>query len=980
MYMTNHQDYIQNLLSSVWPEWRITGLLGKGSYSSVYEIIRDDLGSGYKCALKVLQMYAPSSEGPSAGSGSSQEDILASDFPGMNDFPGKSSDPDKNDFPQSSSDPDKNDFPQSSSDPDKNDFPEMTSSVGIDRGRSGSRQSGPGSRSSLYDREDSTVSIDVGSRHSGGYGPYLSRNPGEQNLEDFVRSVSEEIDLMLQLKGAPGIVSIEDYAVLKDPGSRTFLIRMEKLESLDHYFMRAGYVDRRDVLRLGMDICTGLSFCERSNILHRDIKPGNLFFSEKAGFKLGDFGISRKMASINEMMSMSGVGTFQYMAPEVYHGRRYNNTADLYSLGLVLYTLLNGNNPPFCSPDQSRSGNDGAGYHAASMRRLNGEKLPPPAFCDAGLGAVVCRACDPDPAKRFQTAMDFYNALNDCLEGTSGSPEGGGGKGSEGGKKTVFAAAAAAVVLVILLAAVVPSVFRRPSPSSGHSESPSRAAVSSDNTDSGDNNAADPSEETPGTGTESTDTESPEELPPASVSYTVLYVDQESGSELLGQESGSANVGDSISLNAREVEGYTPVEDTKTLAISGSAEDNVCVFEYREIPASVVYNTNGKISIFCKKYDSEKMQRLIDSFSRESGIRITAQVAGSGGYSSQMDEKITGSGDDPTLFMLSGIRDLENYGFECLDLTDSAAAQELSDPDMALRGSDGRIYGIPCIEECWGLVVNTRLLEEAGYQVSDIRGFDDLKRISEDITARKSELGFSAFTSPSIGVPNKGSYRFSEHAPTVPLYYELRDNDFRIGAPLTETYMDRFKAYIDLNLKNSVVPKDQATSRSLDDAQLEFLTGKAVFHQDGSWDAEDLQNGLNGDAVMIPMYMGMPGEENQGLCVTCGYFWCINRFASEDDKEAALQFLQWIATSEEGLRIMTEDMGFAIPCKKAKAPDNFMIEALLDERADGLTPVLQYYKSGNYGSWTNELDKTLRNYADGTGSWSDVSKAFTKLW
>ena len=918
--MTNNQAYIQHLLNTVWPEWRITGLLGKGSYGSVYEIIRDDLGSGYKCALKVLQMYAPSAGDLQAGTGS----VLQQ---------------------------------------------EETISLGIGRELSGSAPQ-PVYNSQPYDHAPR------GKGYSGERAPYSGQNTGEQTLDDFVRSVSAEIDMMMQLKGAPGIVSIEDYAVLKDTACRIFLIRMEELESIDHYFRRTGYVDRRDVLRLGMDICTALSFCERGNIIHRDIKPGNLFYSEKAGFKLGDFGISRKMASVNEMMSMSGVGTFQYMAPEVYRGEKYNHTVDIYSLGLVLYTLLNGNNPPFCFTNSSTGGSLQGERHAALMRRLGGEKLPPPAFCDAGLGALICKACDPNPAKRFQTAADFYNALKNCYEDK-------GGNTSDGNKRKKFLfAAAAAVVLAFLLIGVLSRHPDRPSPKRAYTVIPETPSdPDPDNTGSGSDSTG--SDSVGGTGTESDniDTDTPEEVPvPATVSYTVLYKNQETGIDLYTQETGSAKAGDSISLSAREIEGYTPVEAVKTITLSESSEDNICIFEYKKIPVSIVYNTKGEISILCKKYESEKMQRLIDRFSHESGIRITAQVVGTGSYSSKMEERITGSSDDPTIFMLSGFKDWEKYGFECLDLTECAAAQEISEEDLVLRGSDSRIYGIPCIEECWGLVVNTRLLEKAGYQVSDIRCFDDLKNIAEDITSRKSELGFSAFTSPSISVSSHGSYRLSEHAPSVPLYYELKDHGFQIGTRLTGSYMDRFKAYIDLNIDNSVVPRSEAVNRSLDDSRQELLSGKAVFHQDGSWYAENLQNSLKGDAAIIPMYMGMPGEENQGLNITCSYFWCVNKNASPDDREAALQFLQWLTTSDEAIRIMTEDMGFALPYKRANAPDNFMIETLLDEKANGITPVQQYYKYGKYTSWINGLNNAVEKYITGTGGWDSVKTAFTKLW
>ena len=234
-------------------------------------------------------------------------------------------------------------------------------------------------------------------------------------IEEFIHSVSSEIDLMMQLKGVPNIVTIEDYAILRDNNTCTILIRMEELEPLDSFLRRRkGSLQKEEIIRLGTDICSALTFCEQKNILHRDIKTSNLFYSNEAGFKLGDFGISRSMASIREKAAMSGIGTIQYMAPEVYQGREYNNTADIYSLGIVLYILANGMVPPLYDSGTGRQTAfplSRAQVHEANMRRLRGEVLPPPRYTDPLLASVICTACNPAPERRFQTAGAFRQAL-----------------------------------------------------------------------------------------------------------------------------------------------------------------------------------------------------------------------------------------------------------------------------------------------------------------------------------------------------------------------------------------------------------------------------------------------------------------------------------------------------------------------------------------------------------------------------------------
>ena len=397
-------------------------------------------------------------------------------------------------------------------------------------------------------------------------------------------------------------------------------------------------------------------------------------------------------------------------------------------------------------------------------------------------------------------------------------------------------------------------------------------------------------------------------------------------------------------------------------------------------PVQIDYNTRGTVRILNKKEDKElEFEQLASRFHQESGIKVTVETP-EGKYSDTLQEKLTGTEYDPTLFMLGGLNDFEQYGFECLELGGTAAAQELEDETYTLKGANGKIYGLACIVEAYGLAVNTRLLEKAGYQISDIQSFSDLKRVAEDITARKKELGFSAFTAPSVSPGVSGDYRFAEHAADVPLYYELKDNDFNVGMTLRGTYTDGLRDYIDLYLDNATILRGEASARTLKDAQEEFLLGKAVFHQDGSWNTDVLRSVLDYEAAVIPLYMGMPGEENQGINETFTYFWCVNKYAKEDDIEATLQFLQWLVTSEEGLRIMTKDMGFQIPYKRAKAPDDIFMKTLSHEKEQGIEPVRQYYKYGNYSSWINSLKNTIRDYAGGRGNWEAVREAFTSLW
>lgn len=474
---TSSYSQLQSQLSSVWPDWKITGTLGKGTFGYVYQLVRNDLGRNYTCAMKVLQMISDESD---------------------------------------------------------------------------------------------------------------------ENLEEFVRSVSHEIDMMMQLKGYPNIVTIEDYAVLRGDGTRTILIRMEQLESVEKIKNRKGGLSRTQTLQLGLDICNALVSCEEKNIIHRDIKLSNIFYSEKGGYKLGDFGISRTMDSIHEKMSMSSAGTIQYMAPEVYHGYKYDSSADLYSLGIALYILLNRNLPPLCNAYNAPAENLSISMvHEANMKRLRGEPLPPPVDADDYLASIICTACSPDPSKRFFSASRFRDALQAYIdrkplplpantpvaaaapvtkqgslnpqsyEGTTISgpgqgPEPGPGawaypvpdenpyntgpykrKKSPAPGKTVFAYGLLAVLIAVLAFCLVLLIGK--SKDTGESKDITEI-----------------------------------------VSYTVRYLDESDKTMISESTVKEGGLGATVTVQAKDLEGFTPVTEEESIKLTEDGSANVVTFYYRK--------------------------------------------------------------------------------------------------------------------------------------------------------------------------------------------------------------------------------------------------------------------------------------------------------------------------------------------------------------------------------------------------------------
>lgn len=222
-----------------------------------------------------------------------------------------------------------------------------------------------------------------------------------------------EVNLLGAMRGISNIVSYEDHAIMEImDGDRLIgydlLIRMELLQSLEEVLCDgdAGIKTTAGVRRIGMDLCRGLARCHRVGILHRDIKPKNIFRNQFGDYKLGDFGIARHLEGT--MYARTRIGTELYAAPEITdrNSQKYGVKADLYSLGLVLYYIANDCCLPFITPDLPRSQ-----WHEAVRRRNSGETFPLPAGVDRALGEVICKACAYRPEDRFDSAQEMYHAL-----------------------------------------------------------------------------------------------------------------------------------------------------------------------------------------------------------------------------------------------------------------------------------------------------------------------------------------------------------------------------------------------------------------------------------------------------------------------------------------------------------------------------------------------------------------------------------------
>jgi uncharacterized repeat protein (TIGR02543 family) len=243
---------------------------------------------------------------------------------------------------------------------------------------------------------------------------HLSDDSVRELLYSNVTYIISEIDLMRDLRGNSNIVSFDDHMIVEktDGIGWDILIRMELLTSLAEHIAQ-NPLSKEETVRLGIHMCRALELCAMRNVIHRDIKPGNIFISSYNEYKLGDFGIARHIE--RTMSATSRIGTQMYMAPEVFKGENYGASVDIYSLGIVLYRLLNKNRLPF-TPEYPFPITAKVRDNALKMR-MSGEPIPPLQHgVSPELNALVLKACAYNPNERFTDPAEMRKALEAAAE------------------------------------------------------------------------------------------------------------------------------------------------------------------------------------------------------------------------------------------------------------------------------------------------------------------------------------------------------------------------------------------------------------------------------------------------------------------------------------------------------------------------------------------------------------------------------------
>ena len=359
---------------------------------------------------------------------------------------------------------------------------------------------------------------------------------------------------------------------------------------------------------------------------------------------------------------------------------------------------------------------------------------------------------------------------------------------------------------------------------------------------------------------------------------------------------------------------------------------------------------------------------------------VTVVTAASGQYETQLMSEMAKS-EAPTLFQVNGPVGLANWKDYCLDLSDTDLYSHLTNDSFCLKDGD-QVLGIAYVIETYGIIYNKALLEKAGYTAEDITNFDSLKAVADDIQARKDELGVKgAFT--SAGMDASSDWRFKTHLANLPIYYEYKERGIDSTDAIEGLYLDNYKNIFDLYITDSTCDPTQLATKTANDATAEFVNGEAVFYQNGTWEYNNISAVGDENLGILPIYIGVEGEENQGLCTGSENYWCVNKNASEEDIQATLDFLTWVITSDEGRKAMSQDMGFVTPFDTFTgeyAAANPLLQDSDKYIADGKTPVDWCFSTMPSENWKNMLGSALTAYAAGTGTWDEVVTAFVDNW
>jgi raffinose/stachyose/melibiose transport system substrate-binding protein len=404
----------------------------------------------------------------------------------------------------------------------------------------------------------------------------------------------------------------------------------------------------------------------------------------------------------------------------------------------------------------------------------------------------------------------------------------------------------------------------------------------------------------------------------------------------------------------------------------------------------------GKVYLLNFKPEIQRQwEDVAARFTAGTGIPMKVVTAGSGNYEQTLRSEVSKS-EPPTLFNINGPVGYLTWQDFCADLKNTQLYAWLLDKSLAISSGDG-VYGIPYAVETYGILYNDAImrkyfaLPDKKVNLSnarEINNFAALKAVVEDMTAHKTQLGIDGVFASTSFSPGE-DWRWQTHLANLPIYYEYKDKGAGDLEKIDFTYSKNYQNIFDLYLNNSVAERKMVGAKTVGDSMAEFALGKAAMVQNGNWAWGQIETEAGNvvkpeDIKFLPIYTGISGEENQGLCTGTENFICVNVRTSKADQEASIKLLEWLFGTTEGKKNAVEKLEFIAPFStfdKSERPANpLALEMFIYMDNQELSSVSWTFPTFPSQEFKNDLGGVLYDYAIGNSSWDEVTRTTIEIW
>ncbi len=397
---------------------------------------------------------------------------------------------------------------------------------------------------------------------------------------------------------------------------------------------------------------------------------------------------------------------------------------------------------------------------------------------------------------------------------------------------------------------------------------------------------------------------------------------------------------------------------------------------------------------------ADKYQELANAYEQETGVKVVVDTAANNTYEQTLMAKMATT-DAPTLFQINGPRGYKNWQEYCADLSGTELYKHLTDKSLAITDGN-KVVGIPYVVEGYGIIYNTAITDKyfaladratTYSSMEDINSFDKLKALVEDMQKHADALGIKGvFASTSL--KSGEDWRWQTHLINIPISHEFRENNIDLTsttatAEIEFSHNAEFKNIFDLYINNSVTDKKLLGTKTVSDSMAEFALEQCAMVQNGNWAWSQIA-GVTGNKVKadnikyLPIYTGADNEENYGLAVGTENFYAINAKATEEEQQAAADFIYWLYSSDKGKKYITEEFGFIAPfdtfAENERPTDPLAREIIRWMSKDGVKSIPWNFTLFPSAQFKESLGASLLKYAQGNKDWSSVTADVVADW